>query len=345
MTTVTSAEPRVLEGHFACGSGLLVGIECLGRVYPTKTASHVVAISLPRLKSDWQKGLLDPPAWTYATSADAQQDAELSDGNFKWGTTVGFHTEPSGTQVPDFARVLRWRFETEVTTTNVASDFFDARAKAVQELEGWWTLLSSWISIFTKQDFVDIGKTRSGIRVGPIVTWSGNADGRRSNGSRDTSIPIVSDEGVDILNDETLKGCISLAANGTQPPDEWLFIRDARALVNARQYRRAVIDAGTAAELAMTKLIDRYLAGISTDPTVKELLMKRYEALGGCGQLLAKLSAGTLPQRLQQELGEPRNNAAHAGASPTEAEANTAIDKAVELVEQAYPLTNLLPSR
>lgn len=93
-----------------------------------------------------------------------------------------------------------------------------------------------------------------------------------------------------------------------------------------------------------SRIIDRYLAGINTDPMVKELLMKRYEPLGGRGQLLAKLNAGTVPQRLQQELGEPRNNAAHAGASPNEVEANTAIDKAVELVEQAYPLTSLLPA-
>jgi hypothetical protein len=49
-------------------------------------------------------------------------------------------------------------------------------------------------------------------------------------------------------------------------------------------------------------------------------------------------NAGTVPDRLQQELAQPRNKAAHEGASLSEAEANTAIAKAAELVEQLHPL-------
>ncbi len=58
--------------------------------------------------------------------------------------------------------------------------------------------------------------------------------------------------------------CMILAANGTQPPDEWLFIRDARSFDNAKQYRRAVIDACTAAELSRTTLIDNKFAADDT---------------------------------------------------------------------------------
>ncbi len=48
---------------------------------------------------------------------------------------------------------------------------------------------------------------------------------------------------------------------------------------NDKQYRRAVIDAGTAAELVMTTLIDRKLAG--TDSLVKKLLVDKYQTLNG----------------------------------------------------------------
>ena len=239
---------RPLEGHFECGAGLLIAVECLGHSYDSRTANHDLAISLPTLKKEWQEGFLAPPAWTHRVFRDPQQNKEVTDDNFTWGVTVGFHDEPDGTQAPDFARVRRLHFETTITTTNYAGNFFNARADLVRELEAWWAVLSSWISVFTRQDFVEIGKTRGGIRGGPIVTWSGDKDGYRVNATIDTSVPIVSDD-VEILDHRTLTGCMQLAANGTQPPDAWLFIRDARSLVNARQYRRAVLDAGTAAEL------------------------------------------------------------------------------------------------
>jgi hypothetical protein len=113
----------------------------------------------------------------------------VSDDKFAWGVTVGFHDEPDGTQAPDFARVRRLRFETTITTTRLASDFFNARGDLVRELEMWWAVISSWISVFTRQDFVEIGKTRGGIRGGPIVAWSGDKDGYRVNAAIDTSFP------------------------------------------------------------------------------------------------------------------------------------------------------------
>ncbi len=200
--------------------------------------------------------------------------------------------------------------------------------------------MSTWISIFTKQDFVEIGKTRSGIRVGPIVTWNGDFDGLRVNGSKETSIPNVNDEGVEILNHQTLLACTRLAASGTQPPDEWLFIRDARSLVSARQYRRAVIDAGTAAELAMTALIDPTLTGMNL--LQREKLFEKNRGLWELSNLMVKQNAGTRPDRLQQDLAEPRNQAAHDGAVLSEAKAVAAIAIAADLVEQLHPLADLL---
>ena len=340
MTESGDPQQRVLEGHFACGSRLLIAIECLGHSYNSRTPNHDLSVSLPTLKAEWQEGFLDPPAWSYRSFREAKQSAQLSDDKFDWGVTVGFHDEPDGTQLPDFARVRRWRFETTVTSTNFASDFFRARARAVQELEAWWDLISTWISLFTRQDFVEIGKTRRGIRVGPIVMWCGDKDGKRVNGSIDKSIPVVSDQ-VDILDHRTLSGCVTLAANGAQPPDEWLFIRDARSLVSARQCRRAVIDAGTAAELAMTALVDRTLTSMNF--LEREKLFEKNRGLWELSNLVVTRNAGTRPSRLQQDLAEQRNSAAHEGASLNEAKANAAIAVAVALVEQLHPLADLLP--
>lgn len=341
MTADDAAQDRVLEGHFACGSGLLIAIECLSHGYTSKTASRPLDISLPVLNANWQQGFLDPPAWTYKSFRDLEQAKLLADNTFDWGVTVGFHNNPDGTQSPEFARVRRWRFEMTIAVTRPASGFLNARTDAVRELEAWWTLVSTWISIFTKQDFVEIGKTRSGIRVGPIITWLGDMDNYRVNGSKDTSIPVVQDQGVDILDHRTLTGCMTLAANGTQPPDELLLIRDARSLVNARQYRRAVIDAGTAAELTMTALIDPKLTSMNL--LEREKIFEKHRGLWELSNLMLNRGAGTRPVRLQQDLVEPRNRASHDGASLSEAKANAAIAIAVQLIEQLHPLAGLLP--
>jgi hypothetical protein len=136
---------------------------------------------------------------------------------------------------------------------------------------------------------------------------------------------------------------MTLAANRTQPPDAWLFTRDARALLNAKQFRRAVIDAGTAAELAMTALIDRKLTSMNL--LQREKLFEKNRGLWELSNLMLERDAGTRPDGLQQELAEPRNRAAHDGALLSEAKANAAISVAAELVEQAYPLASLLPPR
>jgi hypothetical protein len=340
VTATDGAQQRILEGHFPCGPGLLIDIECLSHSYPSRTPNHNLEITLPTLRAEWQEGFLDPPAWSYKRFSDPEHEIALSDANFEWGVTVGYQNNPEGTQSPEFARVRRWRFETTITNTADKLVYFGVREKFIQELETWWSLASTWISIFTKQDFVETGKTRSGMRVGPIVTWNGGADGLRVNGSKETSIPNVNDEGVEILNHQTLLARTRLAASGTPPPDEWMFVRDARSLVNARQYRRAVIDAGTAAELAMTALIDPTLTGMNLLQTKK--LFEKNGGLWELSNLIVTQNAGTRPDRLQQDLAEPRNRAAHDGGVLSETKANAAIAIAADLVAQLHPLTDLL---
>lgn len=342
MTNRHGKTQRALEGHFACGSGLLIESECLGRSYTSRTTGRDLSVSIPRLPADWQgDGFLDPPIWSYKSFSDSEQEAKFPDTAFDWGVTSGFKNNDNGTQSPEFARVRRFGFETTMDADSDKFAFFNARSDAMREIDVWWDLVSSWISIFTKQDFVEIGKTRSGIHVGPIVTWCGNIDQLRVNGSRDTSVPIVNDVGVDRLDDATLTRCLTLAANGTQPPDEWLFIRDARSLVNGKQYRRAVIDACTAAELSLTALIDNKFSADGTSAADRK---KQFDAHHGIAKLktLHKNvgAAGTLPKRLVEYVGATRNKAAHRGYSPTIDETSLAIDTAVAVVEQAYPLVD-----
>lgn len=342
MTSSNTKRQRAMEGHFACGSGLLIESDCLGQTYASRASGRDLTVSMPQMPSDWQgDGFLEPPKWAYNNFSDDEQRVKFSDDTFRWGATSGFKNNDDGTQSPEFARVLRWGFQTSIDAFTDKLEFFNARSKAVGEIEAWWDLVSSWISVFTKQDFVQIGKTGSGIRVGPIITWCGDDDQQRVNGSRDTSIPVVNDEGVDRLGDATLRRCLDLASRETPPPDEWLFIRDARSLVNANQHRRAVIDACTATELSLTALIDTKLIADGVSEKDRKKKFKDHHGIFNLKELHKKVNAaGTVPKDLVKEVGTTRNKAAHAGYKPTPEETNTAIETAVLVVEQAFPLTN-----
>jgi hypothetical protein len=292
------------------------------------------------MPADWQgDGFLDPPTWTSHTFKDSEQEATILDASFGWGATSGFRNNDDGSQSPELARVRRWRFHTTISVKAEQFGFFNARAEAVREIEVWWDLVSSWISIFTKQDFVEIGKTRSGIRVGPIVTWCDGENGFRVNGSTDTSIPVVNDVGVDRIDDSTLTRCMALAAKGTQPPLEWLFMRDARSLVNAQQNRRAVIDACTAAELSVTALIDTKFAADNVSAADRKEEFDNHHGISKLKALHKKVGApGKLPKRLVEDVGALRNKSAHRGYSPSLVETDLAIDTATLVVELASPL-------
>ncbi|WP_164478423.1 hypothetical protein [Mycolicibacterium stellerae] len=330
-------QERPLEGHFACGNGLFIAIECIGHSYSTKTTTRDVSLSLPTLKQNWQEGRLDPPTWTYRHAREA--NADIQDEKFDWGVTVGFHDEPDGSQAPDYARISRLRFETTIATTRLAADFFKVRAEAVRELESCWALTSSWISIFTRQNSVTVGKAGSGMRVGSIVNWSGD-NNYRVNVSTDTSSPVLSAAGVDILDHQTLTACLALAARQTMPPLEWTFIRDARSLVTAKEYRRAAIDACTASELALTALIDNKFDADGIPAAARKAQFDTHHGISKLTQLHRKVgAAGVLPTRLVQDVGALRNKAAHRGYDPTPTETALAIQTATTVVELVSPLS------
>jgi hypothetical protein len=135
---------------------------------------------------------------------------------------------------------------------------------------------------------------------------------------------------------------MALTASKTEPPLEWLLIRDARSLVTARQYRRAVIDACTAAEVSLTSLIDDKFDADGTPEADRKRQFASHHGISRLKQLHRAVgAAGTLPTRLVEDVGALRNKAAHRGYEPTPAETGLAIDTATAVVELATPLAGL----
>ena len=97
-----------------------------------------------------------------------------------------------------------------------------------------------------------------------------------------------------------------------------------------------MLDAGLAAELAVTTLIRTHLTTAGHTNIEKEL--RDNSMLGRlCGYWIRKCG-GTLPTDYQARLIERRNAATHAGAHIPEADVRDAIAVAREILDQATPL-------
>ena len=118
----------------------------------------------------------------------------------------------------------------------------------LNNVDTWWDNVRTWLEIATNQRLAQIGheatdwlnpNTRTSIWT---VHESGEREPLRAGGT-----VIQGPERVLGVTATILQDCLALAT--TEPPLAWTLLRDARALQNADQYRRAVIDAATAAEL------------------------------------------------------------------------------------------------
>lgn len=361
------ANDRPLEGHFVVGgSGLYVTTGCLGRTFISRTASYGLTIGLPQVDTTpdpippeirrqfgepaLPKWDLIPPAWAHGPT-DERERAEEEHISPVWGGVLndGRAKKVYPESARDCAVVYRCRF---YTTLNAADgEEFEAAAQDfLSELDDWWTRFTSWVGILTSQDFVGLGGHPGGLtRSYPLLTWTSDASGQRAATQWRQYFPPNQGIPMSQLQLSQFEACVTAAGN-QDPPPEWLFIRDARSLLRAGQARRAILDAGTAAELAMTTLIDKHLDDTNADAGVRKGIVKGYRNLGAKKSLLALLRPGLLTDRVQPDLIDKRDTAIHGRSKAghgwdevTFDQAQTAVEIASEIVESAHPLANLLP--
>ena len=362
----SAARQWPLEGHFVIGGAwcLDVHTECLGSVFMSRTASHDLEIGLPQgdvqpeIPERFQQILgppvlnfeLIPPKWTFEPVNEKERHEERSVSPV-WGTKSG----PDNAKVvyPESARnsaqVIRCRFYTTVEASN--EDEWEAATRVfLGELDEGWTRFTAWVSVVTGQDFIGLGGyMRQGTKSGAIRTWTGDADGQRvGQGIRSSFPPARYGIPPVKLSLEDMQRCVN--ATGRQdPPAEWSLIRDARLLLNSGHIRRAVLDAGTAAEIAMTLLVDRYLDEADIDEAVKKAITKRFDNLGTMNDLLTSMKPGLLSPDVPTDLIAKRNIAIHGRNRSgkrwdeiTVDEAIKAFQTAAAIVDAAHPLDDLL---
>lgn len=311
-----------IEGFYDWGPGVVLTADCLGEAYRTELAGYQLTVTIPPVQAGQ---LVEPPTIYVRPGNWVNVDPPNPWGDLRvWSTTEG------GSPVPHTACVRRVRLTLEIRDTEVDENSLGPRLDDV--LAPWWDALSSWIEVITSQDLAAAGQRRP-TRPQTFHLWSGNPDGTMRPLAmmlRGTGYPTT-----DVLTSDGLRACLSAVARGEAPAPERLHLSDARSLHNDGQWRRAVIDAATAAEVAITSWLDKRLD--AAEPVVKESLMDPPPTLGRLHRLYTRLG-GALPSDFDRRLVRPRNHAAHRGMALSEEESLAAINAATELLDATSPI-------
>lgn len=207
------------------------------------------------------------------------------------------------------------------------------------ELERWCDILRYWVAAWSshlpRSYPIQRGGGRYEIRIAegkighdPTAPYGNLSPELRG---RTAAMPLT-------LNQ--LKGAFDRSSRAEHLPVEHRLLIDARDSLSSSDYRRAVIDAGTAAEVAIASFISETLLkhGLPIDFVDRAT----FTANGLIGLIGLYASSGRkLPvskNAVASQLAEIRNRAAHGGLVPTPTEASKAIKVASALVGDSRPL-------
>ncbi|MFC8383556.1 hypothetical protein [Nocardia sp. NPDC057272] len=324
-----------LQPRITCGADVLEQVE------PAVISGCPVAVHFPILTSADAGAVLAAPAGVAALDGQSITGTENPD---EWGILSA--TGDSGQPLEIWLN--RVVVSAEIDTSDPD---FESVVRAIDgEADRWLDLARSWVEIVTGQKLTPIGyparrANTTTLWLAPSETPEGMKFILHAPPTWDAS-PLVSFKRTQISDYDPappatldiMRSCLELASASTDIPFAWRLIRDARALAFVGQHRRAVIDAGAAAEIAMPILIDNLLP-VTLNPKLRKHLTD-----GTLGRLWEKLIASGYSRQVdvKSDLISVRNAATHQSGTPlTLADSENAINAAAALVEDAFPL----PSR
>lgn len=214
----------------------------------------------------------------------------------------------------------------------------DLRDRLFASVDDWRRRLAEWIEVLSDQDAERRSPLRDLRHEGAGFTLATREDDMHSLPERsNTTIVVVRHP--DPIDLKRWRRIVRLASRGSEPPTEHLLLADARAFQRRGDHRRAVLDAGAAAELSLRRLVDQQLARLGEGGIAERLTAgKDRWTLGRLVQYAGPL---TVVGDLQRDLVEPRNRAAHHSSPVSHDDAQGALTTADSLVELVEPRARL----
>jgi hypothetical protein len=294
-------------------------------------------LSLPQLARGafgWPR-LIAPPLIKLGGEADRSSGRGRSS---QWGHPLIDRLDAEGSVL---IHMVGMRFPLpageEKVTRQIAARLFEA-------VGPWSTKLSSWIDVTLN------GKPTEPLRITP---WGAKSPEELHGlellyidqvGDRSRQFPprqpnVVLGEAIAKLTEGSWRAILDHVSTGVAPPAERLLLHDALIGLDQGHVRRAVLDAATAAEIALTRILDDKLRSV---PRVDAEGERRGPwGLRKLGDAVQRFGV-ELPPRFREDLADIRNQAIHVGMQPTRDQSRAAFLIAREVVNRAQPLDALL---
>ena len=301
-----------------------VQLAVLDRRFSTKIAGHEAWVRLPRppVATDGiglSGGELLAPIFEQVGDGEKLRVWMQDDSSPAWGKCY-YRTQTGGA-----ASVSRCAVDIEVRSEQSLAQRQEVANAVTTHVKAWRSLVLDWLEVAYGQR----PRPASVRESNPLAPWMWTLDGeRRVDLTRREQVVVVDGSALldDAIDAASLQRVLLGAGTGLRPPTALLLKRDSWRQQYAGDYRRAVLDAGTAAELALFAL----LPNAEDRDTLGTLVRKANE-----GGLLVQPNA-------PRDFVTVRNNAAHRGIAPSLAESERALSLAAKYVEAAWPRTQLV---
>jgi hypothetical protein len=302
----------------------------LGVSNTASVAGIPVSVHLPDFEPHEQEFKLKPPP---GLKVDWTKYFKLNRHAYPtpWGKVLGWQPKDGRDGIKKFAA-------TGLIIASVAK-VSDKEVQAVlHALEAWRSTLEIWVDVVMATDTAQ--PDTEVIQHGQDLVMLSVKDGHSEHVICEHGARIIAMLGDPLpLSKGQWEQLLRKASEGSQPPQSHLFLRDARRQFNTKHFRRCVLDAATAAEIALTDLQDKKLPSIPADK--KKRLKEKFTQLDGLVDSLTLMDV-PIPPAILQDVGAPRNLAIHRGATPDQSLAASCLAKAAEVVELIYPHDRLL---
>ncbi|GAA2135329.1 hypothetical protein GCM10009844_00470 [Nocardioides koreensis] len=283
----------------------------LGMTYPTGFGDLRFSVVMP----EDRQPLGGPPL-----GLGIESRPELAGEHVVWTQEYGAHIPESRQPATALHRI---------GITHVDGPTYDHRAwftpdhQLAEFINGWFNEVRTWAEIMTGQDLDPNHPVYDANPVGAGLTFvePPHDDALGVTIAMSSVLPLTAHEWSTILR---------LVRDGGEPPLEEVLSRDARAAHRRNATRRAILDAATALEIALGRLV-RDQAGRLPDRQ-RERISER-TALGGYISIAEQsdLELAVPVDRLRW-LNDLRNDAAHRGEAPTHWDAGNAVQVMIDFL-------------
>ncbi len=313
-------------------ANLCVTADCFITIIDVKIAKITGEVTLPTLHWSEDRPRIISPTTPPELKRYTKQFVESDD--FSWGGVTGWNPKD---KIVNNAHVSTILLELDIASKDVTySDYLYGKGhpqgKSINALfatiDQWFERLRTWTEVITDQDADPVNPlshadlTANGLHIftveNNIVSLPASPFG----------ITVVLDSS-EPLTAEMLHKVVEQANSGTMPSESRILLRDSNAALRRAHYRRAVIDAGSATELA--------LADVNNNIT--KIPGPYRKTLGWYVQQPAIIAHSHMPTEAMQDLVNIRNNAIHQNRVPTYDETIKAIRLAKQIINQATPLS------